>query len=193
MSRGNMYILGENPDFRVLTDQIFARNDFTGGTLIIPFRVEFSNFMRNGNNRLSKAEILWLKGELRTEGGIRISEGTILDNHMISNSKLSFQSQFQFSFSYDVINQIESKRKDDLLLIVSIAGQAALYEEIAFSNNQNRSFISGFDKGSGHVSFQIPQSYWINRVLSQIGHDSLRLIELPSLSRIIPDEYSRSL
>ena len=43
-----------------------------------------------------------------------------------------------------------------------------------------------------HVNFQIPQSYWINKVLPQIGHDSLRLIELPSLSRIIPEEYSRS-
>jgi len=33
MSRGNIYFLGENPDFRILADQVFARNDFTGGRL----------------------------------------------------------------------------------------------------------------------------------------------------------------
>jgi hypothetical protein len=193
MSRGNISFLGQNPDCRILTDQIFGRNDFAGGTIMVPFKIEFSGSIMTGNRFLESAETLILKGELRTEKGLRVSENTILENYRISNNQKAFESQFQFSFSNDVIYKIESERKGDLMLSLSIVIEAVLYEGMTFSNSQQRNFISGINKGGGHVQFQIPQSVWINKILPQIGHDSFRLIEIPSMSHLIPGEYSLSI
>src|SRR5436190_6637872 len=194
MSRGTIYFLGENPDFRVITDQIFARNDISGATIIVPYRIEFSSFRTNGKSPASRAEVLFAKGELRTkDSSIKCSENIAFINHRLSKSQLSFESEFQFTIVHETMNKIENQRKGDLLFSLSVVLHAAVYEEIVFTNNQSKSFISDFDKGSGHIDFQIQQSYWVNKVLPQTGYDSFRLIELPSTSLIIPLEYKKSL
>ena len=66
MSNGHIYMLQSNPAVTVLTDQTFARNDMTGTTFIVPFTIEFSGTPGSHNKRMSKAEVVFFKGELRT-------------------------------------------------------------------------------------------------------------------------------
>jgi hypothetical protein len=144
-------------------------------------------------NKAHKIEIILMKAELRTEKGIRCSETTILGNFYIVNTKLNFESQFRFSFPYDTLNRIEKERVGDMKFNLAISAQAAIYEEIIFTNKQSKIFVAEIDKGHGYVDFQIPQSMWVKSILSQTGHKSFRLVELPLRSSIIPEEYSTSL
>jgi hypothetical protein len=74
--------------------------------------------------------------------------------------------------------------KGDLSISPGLAIQAVEYHE---------NLVRGFNKGSGYVDFQIPQSYWVNNVFPGTGHKSFTLVELPAASQIIPAEYTRSL
>jgi hypothetical protein len=193
MSRGNISMLQSNPSFTVLTGRIFARNEFSVATLIIPFKLEFSETPGRYSKMMSKAEVLFFKGELRTHSSsIYCGESTVFTNSILSAHQRSFESQFQFSFSHEITNKIEKQRTGDLPMSISVTAQTAEYEEIELGN-ASRSFITGFDKASGHVDFQIAQSDWVKNLLPQMGHQSFRLIELPIASQIIPGEYATSM
>lgn len=190
MSRGQLYFLGQNPDFTIISGQIFSRNEVTGGSLMIPFMLTYSSIGRNNGNRFASAEVLSVRGELRTEEGIRISETITYENSILSGERLIFQSQFSFSFTHDIIHKVEEQRNVDLNLNLSITIQAALYSE---GNSKGQYFVSGFEKGHGNISFVIPQSEWVGKLLPKLGYDSLRLIEIPAASLVIPDVYAVSL
>ena len=192
MSNGNIYFLGENPGFRILTDRIFARNERSSAILIIPFRIEFIGFGRRAKS--FKAEVLFSKAELRAiNSSIKCSESIMLANHQLSANQLSYESQFDFTINYETIAKIEKERKGDLTFSVAVAIEAAVYDEIIFEGNLNKQFVSEFSKGSGYIDFLVPQSSWVNTLLPQMGHDSFRLFELPKNSHIIPEAYSKSL
>jgi hypothetical protein len=187
-------MLQANPDFTVLTDKIFARNEISGSTLIIPFKIEFTGTPSGYNKRMLKAQVLFFKGELRTKNSsILCGESIVFTNSMLSVQQKSFESQFQFSFSHEITNKIEKQRTGDLPMSIAVTAQTAEYEQIMLADNKNHTFITGFDKASGHVDFQIPQSNWVNNLLPQMGHQSFHLIELPTASQIIPAEYATSL
>jgi len=194
MSRGSIYMLQSNPDFTVLTEKIFARNEFSASTLIIPFKIEFSGTPGGYNKRMSKAEVLFFKGELRAKNSsIFCGESIVFTNCIFSADQKSIEAQFQFSFSHEIINKIEKQRTGDLALSIAVTAQTAEYEEIILEGKKSHSFITGFDKASGHVDFQIAQSNWVKNLLPQMGHQSFRLIELPTASQIISAEYATSL
>jgi hypothetical protein len=188
------FIFGENVSFRVLTDKIFCRSEVIGGTLILPYRVEITGFNNYEKNHITKVDVLFTKGHLSLEkNGIKISENIAVPNVTISKSRPSFESQLEFSISHEIISKIEKNRNGDLFLLLSVALQAAIHEEITFPNNQKRSFVSGFDKGHGHINFHIPQSQWVSNILPQTGFDCFKIIELPTTSLLVPKEYKKSL
>lgn len=193
MANGNIYMLGSNPDFTVQTDKIFARNDNSFATLLIPFKIEFSGSLRVNETNFAKAEVILFKGELRSnDSSILLGESIIMMNQTLTQTQRSFNAQFQFSFPTSIIEKIEKKRMSDMKFHIAVTGQIAEYGIISFTNNQSRSFVTGFEKPSGHVDFEIPQSQWV-KILNDVGYKPLRIYELPAASHIIPEEYSKSL
>ncbi len=67
MSFGKFQFLGENIDFRILVDQIFANNEISCCTVQVSFRMQFSLFGRNDTYSFTKATINSIKAELRTK------------------------------------------------------------------------------------------------------------------------------
>ena len=86
MSKGSISILYANPDFTVLTDKIFARNEFSVSTLMIPFKIEFSG--TPGSKGMSKAEVLFFKGVLRTHStSIFCGQSIVFENNELSTER----------------------------------------------------------------------------------------------------------
>jgi hypothetical protein len=193
MSRGNISLLGQNADFRILTERIWARNDHSGGTLVVPFKIEIGNLDNERRLHPTKVEIISMNSFLRTaEGGLRCSASHALTNHTLYPSKLSFEGQFNYFLPYDVLNKLENSRKGDLKLNMDVMVQAAICGDIKFQAGSVIPVVKEISQGSGNISFEIPQSSWVN-ILGQLGYGAFTLIELPSFHNILPEEYKSAI
>src|SRR4051794_6101128 len=137
MSRGTIHFLGENVTVTVFTDQIFARNEISSATLIIPYKVELAGFRGNKGTAAGKVDVLNAKGQLRTkDSSIKLAESVTIRQHSLSGTQLSYECQFWFSVTHETISKLEKYRRGDLPLSLQLTLQAALYDEMVFSGGQ---------------------------------------------------------
>lgn len=192
MAGRNINMLQSNADFTILTDEIWARNEITSSIISIPFKIEFTG--TPGYKGMLKADVLFFKAEMRTrDTNIFCGQSIIFSNAELSSQRRTLRAQFDFRIAYEAINKIEKERKGDLTFSIAVTAQSAEHKEVILADNKTHSFVTGFDQASGHIDFQIAQSYWINKLLPATGHQSFRLIELPTASQIIPAEYEAAL
>lgn len=193
MAKGTINFLSENPDFEISADKIWARNDISGASLVVPYRIGFPSLGSRSNGVSLKYEVLAVKSELRAQGGILIGTSVQLTNYSLSNNEISFEGQLDFTFGYDVLQKIEKVRKGDIEFHISVNFQTAIFKEFSKGEKTRDYLNTGYDRSSGHIDFNIPQSSWVNSILPQTGYGTFRLIELPATSSVIPEEYAISL
>lgn len=193
MAKGTIHFLSENPDFEISADKIWARNAGSGATLVVPYRISFSGLGSRSKGVNLKYEVMAVKSELRTQGGIFVGNSIQLTNYWLTKSELSFEGQIDFNFGYDVIQKMEKVRKGDIEFHLTLNFQTAIFKEFSNGEKINNFLNTGYDRASGHIDFTIPQSSWVNSILPQTGYGTFRLIELPATSSVIPDEYGVSL
>lgn len=197
MSRHSFQINSTSQEFAVITDQISAQGGADAPVLCIPIKFDLSPIGRGYNNEETVFELLSVKVELQTtDKNFRCGETTQLYSYTISH-KNSYTLNFPFQLNESAITRIEKYRKGNLPFTISLQIQVGLYGKVPYvtktGGHEEKLFITSYDTVRGNASFDIEQSYWINKVLPQLGHNSYKLVELPLFNQIIPKEYAKSI
>ena len=191
MSNGSIYFLQQNPEFRIIVENIQGHNEHSTSALFVPFRIQFSNLYIN-QTALSKVVITGMKAVLHTRGKftycsetINLAPGTWLQPH-----SLAINPQLKFMISQESLHRIEKERVNNIEFHVELKIQAALYSTLSLSNGQEMEFVRDMEIASGDANFTIPQSRWVNDLLPQMGYDAIRILEIPVSSPVLPVEYA---
>jgi len=193
MARGSIYMLGNNYELTILTDQIKGGGGANGPSLTVPIKIELGQILKKAWKSISKIEVLSVKGELRcSPGEILCSESYKILSRNISEQSI-YEEYLNFTFSNEVVNKIEKYRNGKVVFWLTVFIQMGHYEEISFNDGGSKSFMTGTETSMGQLQFEIEQSRWINSILPQLGHHSYKLIELPLTSAVIPEDYNRSM
>jgi hypothetical protein len=198
MSRGSFVIYSTNQELNISVDQITGSGGADAPNLLVPIKIDFNALRRGSYSEKGQAfEAMSIKATLlATEKSFKISENIQFLRTKV-NDKDSSYVQFQFPLSLEIINRIEKARKGNLPFHLQFEVQIATYDNFTVTNTKaersDKSFITGFETGQGNVQFIIEQSQWVNKVLGKLGHNSYKLVEIPAINQIIPDEYKTSL
>lgn len=198
MSRGSFVIYSTNQELIVTVDQITGNGGADAPNLLVPIKIDFNAIQKGGFNEKGQAfEAISIKAILQaTEKNFKVSESLQLLHTKVTD-KNSAWVQFQFPLNLELINRIEKARKGGLPFHLQFEVQIATYENISLTTTKGerieKPFISGFEMGQGYVQFTIEQSQWVNKVLGKLGHNSYKLVEIPAINQVIPDEYKISL
>lgn len=192
MSRGTFYINNTNQEFNVLVEQINGNGGNDSPKIVVPIKINFNPGGQTQGNE--SFDVLSIKGELSLAGGnFKLSEAMHLQAWTIRNAN-SYNVNFQFMITPEILSKLEKYRQGGIQFNLSVTMQIAIHERVKLINqNTERIFISGFDTSSGQCTFQVEQSFWVNNILPQLGHNSFKLVELPATNQLIPDEYKISI
>lgn len=198
MSRSSFVFYSTSQELNVTVDQINGSGGADSPCLNIPVKIDFNAIQRVGFNDVKQAfDAISIKGLLLgTDKNFKISENVQLMHTRVTDKNSGYV-QFQFPLSIESISRIEKSRKGGMPMNLQFTVQIATYEAITLTNAKGeryeKPFVTGFETGQGNAQFIIEQSYWVNKVLGQIGHQTYKLIELPIANNVIPAEYKVSL
>lgn len=165
--------------------------------LIIP--VEFTLRPSEGGGKIKVYSLLWLKCGLHIEN-IKIGEGF---SEPIVEYSLPYRSQRQISIEipFDLyrIEKIEERRRDDIQFRLLGSALVAEYPSVfsagpgSYEQLECRRDIENFTKGHFDITFTIPQSHWVDKILPNLGYGKVKLIEIPIPEKIVPDTFKNAL
>jgi len=198
MSRGSFVFYSTSQELNITVDQITGGGGADSPCLNIPVKIDFNAIQRGSYNDTKQPfDAISVKGVLYgTDKNFKISESVQLMNTKVTD-KSSGYVQFQFQLGLENISRIEKNRKGSMPFNLQFTVQVATYEAIMLTTAKNekveKPFVTGFETGQGNVQFVIEQSHWVNKILGQMGHNSYKLVEIPAVNQIIPEEYKTSL
>lgn len=198
MSRSSFVFYSTSQELNVTVDQVNGSGGADSPCLNIPVKIDFNAIQRGGFNDVKQAfDAISIKGVLLgTEKNFKISENVQLMHTKVTDKNSGYV-QFQFPLSIESISRMEKSRKGGMPMNLQFTIQIATYEAITLTNAKGeryeKLFVTGFETGQGNAQFTIEQSYWVNKVLGQMGHNTYKLVELPVINNIIPAEYEISL
>jgi hypothetical protein len=157
--------------------------------LIIP--VEFTLRPAEDKGKIKAYSLLWLQSGLYIEN-IKIGEGF---SGPIAEYSWPHVSPHQISIEIPLdlyrLEKIEERRRDDIQFRLSSDALVAEHPSIpkAGPNEQQeyRRDVEGFTKGHFEITFSIPQSHWVDKILPGLGYGKVKLIEIPIPEKIVPD------
>lgn len=132
-----------------------------------------------------------------TEKAVYVGE-TWQANSWVLRESDPFYLHFPIPVSADIIERIEQYRQGNIRFLIECTLQIGIYEPVSLMTGQGnqrieKSFLTSVATGSnGQVNFEIEQSQWVNKMLSQWKLDKTTLIELPSYTDVVPEEYNVS-
>lgn len=185
MSQGTVYIDGMHRLFNVLVNEIRSEGQTNSPTLIVPLKFDIIE-PKNGQTLqlISAKSVLSANNrEIHIGGDIQLSSMHIRDNAALNL-------YFRIPMTDAKIHQIEKARDGDLLLTINFELQMGKYEILM---QEQRTALTEIITGSGHATFTIEQSAWVNKMLPNLGYNRIRLMEIPNYSTIIPEDYAKSI
>lgn len=170
----------------------------TGGPeypcLFIP--VEFTLRPSEDKGKIRAYSLLWLKSSLHM-GNIKIGEGISESIAEYSWPHLSPR-QISIEIPLDIyrIENIEKRRQGNIQFRLSGSGLIAEHPSVtkAGPNEQQeyRRDVEEFATGYFNITFSIPQSHWVDKILPGLGYGKVKLIEIPTLEKIEPDTFKNA-
>lgn len=191
MATGSLHIHNRHVMMEVATENIEGRGD--ENNLMINVSVKFDN--PGGQNE--KYQLLGAGAKLyELQKSIRVGE-TWQPNSWFLRENEPFHLHFSIPVSVDIIERIEQNRHGNLRLMVECSLQLGRYEPVSLAGQGNQRvdkyFMTEVITGSnGQINFEIEQSRWVNKILHSWKLNNTSIIELPSYTKVIPDEYKIS-
>lgn len=140
--------------------------------------------------------LLSVEAKLRTyNSSSDIASAVCLQNYSV-NSKYTYRIKLEFVLTNYKLGKIEEKRIDNFIGTLDLTFRALNFDSFVVPvNNERKSIktIKDIRNAYCNLNFEIPQSYWITKLLPGLGWNASRLIELPITNELIPEEYSQSL
>jgi hypothetical protein len=180
----------------IITEQISGRGGADCPELLVPIKLDLHAVNSGFNSAPQPYEIISLKAELRsTNKNFKCSETiNIAPCHVIANVSVNYT--LDFMLSNQMISRFENYRKGNLPFQIHLIMQIALFSEITVNGSKGafvKSVVTNYTRGDINLQFEIEQSYWIRKILPQLGYNERKLIEIPTAHDLIPDDYSVSL
>ena len=162
--------------------------------LIIP--VEFILRPAEEGGEIRAYSLLWLKSDLYIDNR-KIGEGFSGPIAEYSWPPVSSR-QITVEIPLDSyrLEKIEERRRDDIQFRLSGSALIAEHPSVtkAGSNEkqEHRRDVESFTKGRFEITFSIPLSHWVDKVLPGLGYGKVKLIEIPTLEKIEPDTFKNA-
>lgn len=183
-------------------DNISLEVDKIGGTggpeyprLSIP--LEFTLRPQESKEEIRTYSLLWLKSSLfflNAKIGEGISDFIFEYSWPGAGSRQIF---IEIPLDSYRIEKIEEKRKGDIEFRLS--GSALIVEHPCVpragpqEKQQYKRDVKEFNKGSFDITFVIPQSHWIDKVLPGLGYGKIKIIEVLIPRKIVPEIFNKAL
>jgi hypothetical protein len=180
MATGKFTINADVQEVELNENEIMASSDSLNSYLEMPAKIsihfkeenieiDFLSFESNlffGDMQMVCSDIHSIKG------------GTYFNNNKIDLN-------LKFKITKDVISQIEKFRQSDVKFYIKLKFLFIIKNRIKLESNQN--LYSEMKETS--ISFEIPQSKWVNSIMPKLGYNNIRLIEIPKAHNQLSDDY----
>lgn len=191
MPKGSFSVGGwsTRSDISVEVDRIRGEGGPEYPRLVIP--LEFILRSAEEEGKIRAYSLLWLKSDLYIDN-IKIGKGfsgPIVEYSWPHGS--SCQIAIEIPLDSYRLEKIEERRRDDIQFRLSGSALIAEHPSVtrAGSNEkqEHRRDVESFAKGHFEITFSIPLSHWVGKVLPGLGYGKVKLIEIPTLEKIEPD------
>jgi hypothetical protein len=195
MPNGNLSLWGTVQEFSIYIDQIKGTGGPDYPCLTVPIKFDFLPI--SDQHRTFGFEVPILRGELyATNTRFKCSEQIVIPHVIKVHEKVSTIIGFNFPLNDVALHKLEKHRQGNIVFHLTFTLQVGIFSSLPIQNAFNfrvPSFLNSFETIQGHISFEIEQSQWVKKILPELGYKSIKLIELPGASEVIPEEYSLSL
>ena len=182
-------------DFSLEVDRISGFGGPEYPQLHIP--IEFTLRPAEDRGEIKAYSLLWLRSSLHIEN-VKIGEGF---PEPIAEYSWPYLSPRQISIEIPLdhyrIEKIEERRQGDIQFRLSGSALIAEHPSIAKAgpNEQQeyRTDVENFTTGNFNITFSIPQSHWVDKILPGFGYGKVKLIEVPIPEKIVPDTFQKAL
>ena len=163
--------------------------------LFIP--IEFILRPSEDKGKIKAYSLLWIKSSLHVRN-IKIGEGVSESIVEYSWPHLSPR-EIYTEIPLDVyrIGKIEEQRQGDIELQLkgsALIAEHPLVTKAGINERQEyRKDVEEFTTGRFDITFSIPQSHWVDKILPGLGYGKVKLIELPIPEKIVPDTFQKAL
>jgi hypothetical protein len=190
MASGNIHINNQYVTIEIPTENIHGQGGENSPELSIS--VKFDNPARNNQ----KFQLLAASARLlASEKGIKVSVDHQTFSYLL-REKEPFYVHFRFPLSQQIMTKVERYRMGNIKFVMDCNIQLGEYESLAFNGPKNerieKSFLTNVVTGSGQIQFEVEQSQWVSKILPSLGMNKTTLIEIPSYTEVVPDEYKLS-
>lgn len=163
--------------------------------LVIP--MVFTLNPKVDNEKIKAYSLLWLKSNLFVQNK-KIGEG--VSDSIVKYSWLhSSSSDISIEIPLDIyrIEKIEEGRHGDIELRLSGSALVAEHPDVYKADHNGRQEykkdVECFDTAQFNITFVIPQSHWVDKILPGLGYGKVKLIEVPIPEKIVPDTFQKAL
>jgi HEPN domain-containing protein len=176
-------------------DKIYGAGGPEYPCLSIP--AEFTLIPGEREGKIKAYSLLWLKSSLYV-GDKKFGEGVSEAIAEYSWPHLSAR-QVAIEIPLDLyrIDKIEERRRGDIQLRLSGSALIAEHPPITqIGPNERQEYkkdVEEFTRGRFNISFSIPHSLWVDKILPHLGYGKVKLIEVPIPEKIVPDTFQKAL
>ena len=192
MATGNLHIHNRHITIKVDTESVSGRGNEHMPKLDIS--VQFDNPGQQGE----KLQLLGAGAKLtETDKSVFVGETYLQSSYFLREGEPFFL-YFSIPVTSHIIANIEKYRHGNLRFLLECSLQLGRYEPVSLMAGQGnqrieKSFLTEVITGSnGQVNFEIEQSQWVNKILGNWKLNKTSLIELPSYTEVVPNEYEIS-
>lgn len=193
MPKGDFSVSGWSiqSDVSLEVDRISGEGGLEYPRLIIP--IEFTLRPAEDRGKIKAYTILWLQTGLHMEN-IKIGEG--FSGPIAEYSWPHIRSrQIRIEIPLDLyrLEKIEERRRDDIQFRLSGSALVAEHPSVPKAGPKERQEyrrdVGEFAKGDFDITFSIPQSHWVDKILPGLGYGKVKLIEIPIGEKVLPDTF----
>ena len=159
--------------------------------------IEFTLRPKEDRGEIKAYSLLWLRSSLHIEN-VKIGEG--FSEPIAEYSWSPFNSRqipIEIPLDHYRIEKIEERRQGDIQFRLSGSALIAEHPPIAKAGpnerQEYRKDVENFTTGNFNITFTIPQSHWIDKILPGLGYGKVKLIEIPIPEKIVPDTFQKAL
>lgn len=178
-----------NTTIGIDTSQIYGSNGYFSSTLNIPVSLNFeAKDPAMSNERFG--QLVGVEAKLIFRNW-NLSQLSFLPNKGFTSNHNNAIT-LSFSVHHWNLQKLEAVREKDVDFKIEISLVIAKYDQVVSTENKVITVCSKFEFAEGSINFTISQSDWL-KLLSSVGYKAFEMIEIPSISDMIGEEYQLSL
>ena len=194
MAQRNFNFRHHSQKVTIEESNISGRGDKYQPILNIPFVLSFSSFSLD-----PEFQYHLIGTEAVLSMGSSFSIGKITQFHPLfysSSEKSNIDRDFNLMFflTPPLLHRMEQIRNGgDIQFGLQIYLQFAISKMFSLRADMQIQSLQNYEYCRCDISFSVPQSIWVTKILPSLGYGQIKLLEIPIANTIIPGQFSKSL